>query len=191
MIRVRKRIEQYNIDDAKESRVCADADRQCDDGYEREAGFLHQHADAVTEVLSQFFEPSPSPHLACHLFDQPDVAEFTPRRRLSFINLLAALHPVALRHFEMGLDLFFQFFVPPLTAPKWESHVLSSLSLTTGVISRNRIAVIHDAMPPSDRFWSPCARACNRRAAPRSSKISPLRRRSPDRSLSHQTVGSQ
>jgi len=29
----------------------------------------------------------------------------------------------------MGLDLFFEFFVPPLSAPKWKSHVLHSLKI--------------------------------------------------------------
>src|SRR5262245_42962853 len=122
MIGVRKRIEERYIDDAEKRRVRADAERQRDDGNQAKPGFLHQHADAVMQVLSQFFEPSPSPNLARHLFDQTDVAEFPARRGLGFLSRGAALHPVALRHFEMGLDLFVEFLVPPLTAPKWESH---------------------------------------------------------------------
>ena len=52
-----------------------------------------------------------------------------------------------------------------------------------GVMSHAR-ASIHAAAQPSDRFWSPCARANNMRVAPRSSKRAPLRRMSPDRSRS-------
>src|SRR5262245_2343607 len=122
MIGVRKWIEEHYIDDAEERRVRADAERQRDDGNQGEPGFLHQHPDAVMQVLSQFFEPSPTPHLARHLFDQTDVAEFSARRGPGFLSRGAALHQVALRHFEMRLNLFFEFVIPPLTAPKWESH---------------------------------------------------------------------
>src|SRR5262245_39806320 len=122
MIGVRKWVEEHYIDDAEERRVRADAERQRDDGDQAKPGFLHQHADAVMQVLSQFFEPSPSPNLARPLCDQTDVAEVPGRRALVCLGRGAAPHPVRLRHLEMVLDLFVEFLVPPLTAPKWESH---------------------------------------------------------------------
>src|SRR5215813_6478718 len=49
--RILKRAKQNGVDDAENRRVRADAERQRDDRYSRESGFLHQHSRAVAQVL--------------------------------------------------------------------------------------------------------------------------------------------
>src|SRR5262245_41951263 len=122
MIGVRKRIEQHDIDNAEERRVGADPERQCDDGYNREAGFLQQHADAIMQVLSHLFEPSPSPHPALDFFDQTGVAEFPARRLFRLFYRLTALYSVAHGHFKMRSDLLFELPFLLSSPPKWEPH---------------------------------------------------------------------
>src|SRR5262245_1989586 len=121
MIGKRKRMEEYGVGDTEERCVRADPQRQRDDGDRRKAGGLHQHADAIMQVLSQLFEPPPSPHIARHLFDQSDVAEFPSRGLLGFLKRLTAFHPIANHHLQMAPDLFFQLLFTLFSSPQWKS----------------------------------------------------------------------
>ena len=49
----RKRAEQQRIDHAEDGAVGADAERERDDGDQREAGILQQRAQAVAQVLPE------------------------------------------------------------------------------------------------------------------------------------------
>src|SRR5262249_31214562 len=88
-----------------------------------------KHPQSISHVIEDEFCPRPSPHPTHGLFDQPDVAEFPPRRRFGILRALASLHAIADRHLQVALDLFFQlFFASP--SPEWELH--ASLSFLAG-----------------------------------------------------------
>src|SRR5262245_52508847 len=57
-VAVRKRAQQQAVDDAEDGRVSADAQSQCDNGYNSEAGFLQKHSRAVAQILKQCLHKS-------------------------------------------------------------------------------------------------------------------------------------
>src|SRR5262249_33014915 len=69
--------------------------------------------------------------------------------------------------------------------------LLLSTILSGNRLARERSRLIRGEAPPSDQFWSPYARADNKRAAPRPSRRPPPRRRSPGRLRSRRTTGSR
>ncbi|MBO0800410.1 MAG: hypothetical protein J2P31_16450, partial [Blastocatellia bacterium] len=55
----------------------------------------------------------------------PDIAEFTSSRQGCSFSRFTTLKTVALRHFEMGANLFFKLLFPT-TTPELELHALFS-----------------------------------------------------------------
>src|SRR5262249_3734743 len=72
---VRQRVKQSGVHDAEEGRVRAKAERQRDDGNQREAGVLEQHSRAIAQVLPERFYPSPAANVIAEFSVPAPVAE--------------------------------------------------------------------------------------------------------------------
>src|SRR5262249_9540584 len=111
--------QENGADDAENSRIGADAERQHDHGDRCKRGAAAKRANRVAKILDYLFEPDPSPHGSSGFLHQTHIAELASRVGLGLASGLAAFDAVAGRHFEMALDLFFQLIVPPAAPGPW------------------------------------------------------------------------
>ena len=74
-LRIRERPQQQRVDDREHRRVDADADRQRDEGDQREARRLAQHADRIAQVAHEGLEDRHAVHVVDLLADRAGIAE--------------------------------------------------------------------------------------------------------------------
>src|SRR5262245_29199736 len=85
---IRQLAEQHSINDAKDSGVCANAQRESEYRDEAKAGMLHQHPCTVPQVLNHRVLPSISLH--------PERIPDRARAPLEQIELGAPVEPIPL-----------------------------------------------------------------------------------------------
>src|SRR5262249_15987137 len=139
-----------------------------------------QHADAIMQVLSHLFEPSPSPHPALDFFDQTGVAEFPARRLFRLFYRLTALYSVAHGHFKMRSDLLFELPFLSSAPPKWDPNPFGLLSFRATHLAMRQVD------PPS----SPAMPEPNMRPTQRKSVTMRPSPGSADQLDSHRRAGS-
>jgi hypothetical protein len=100
--------------------VAADADRQRQDGDDREARGLAQRAQREPHILRDAFERGEEPHVAGLLLQMGDVAESAPRHLASGRVRHAAGPQVRLAHRQVKRDLVVQVALEP--APTHERN---------------------------------------------------------------------
>ncbi len=93
------------VDDAEDGGVCADAERESEDGDEGEAGIFAERAKGVAEILGEVVEYRGDTALVARgLLDQGDVAEFAVSAFGGLLRRGAAVLEIGGGHLEMGLE---------------------------------------------------------------------------------------
>src|SRR5262245_59253661 len=102
----RKRPEDDSVDDAEDSSVRSDPQRECEDTGQREGRRSSKLPDRVARIRDEFLDPRPSPDVIAALFEQGEIAESAP----GSVNSLLPSHPAGdqiIGHFvEVGPHLF-------------------------------------------------------------------------------------
>ena len=124
----RQAAQPYGIEQLKQRRVGADAQRQRQDRDQRESRISHEQACAVAKVLDPAVEPHPPPHLSRGFLDQRDVAKLAPRRVGGGIRRLPALDAVTYGLFQMLPDLVVEVAVAA-RSPGHDSLVFRALRM--------------------------------------------------------------
>src|ERR1700691_1082775 len=111
-----KWLEQNRIHHTEDRGSCADAQRKCEDGSEREAGRLPQLANGIADVASGLFEPRQAPLQAVSLAGLRDAAKGAQ----SGVPCLCLVHSAPTVFFDgqiyMRMELFVEVGIELLAA---------------------------------------------------------------------------
>src|SRR6266852_38995 len=131
------RVHQDAVDHAEHRRSGADAQRQGQNGDDRESWILPQHPHSVTRIISDVSQPSPSPHLPSNLLHQSHISKFPPRRALRFHCRVAPFQAFPRCHLEMAPHFLFKLRFSLLPPPETHRPPLPLLSFISPLITRH------------------------------------------------------
>jgi hypothetical protein len=156
-VRERQRSQDHGVDDREDRGVCADTERESEDGDGGEAWIFTEGADGEAEILEEIVQPGPRPWIARDALHQGDIAKFSARSAGSFFGRGAAVDQVARGEFEVRVEFFVELLFASFSRPG-KFHGLVLLDRETRSIPPlhaagefPRMSFIRGAVPPSDR----------------------------------------
>ena len=111
----RQRLQHHRIHQAEYSGVGANAERERQHGHQGERGAAAQHANAVTQVLDELFQPHPTARFVESLFGTCYVAEFAPSLVFRITRIRSLLSEFVRFDIEVGLNLSLKVAVLPFS----------------------------------------------------------------------------
>src|SRR5262245_33626748 len=115
---VRKRPQQYRVDNAEDRAVSADTQRQRDDGDQSEAGVSPQHPRPITQVLPQVLQPPRPARVAAPLLHLLRTAESEPGPPSRFLRIKSLRDEIGRMLVQMKAQFFFELLFHLLSEPQ-------------------------------------------------------------------------
>src|SRR5262245_53540380 len=143
LIRQIERAQNQCVHTAEDRRVRRDPRRQRDDGDKSEARLLHQHSQAVTQVLQQVLQPPCPAGVAALLLHLLRTAESEPSPSTRFLRIEAPRDEIGRVLVQMEAQFFFEFLFHLLSKPQSmpPGHLEPPKCVMTSVHSHRRAII--------------------------------------------------
>jgi hypothetical protein len=149
--------DERGVDNGKDSGVRANSQGQGDDGDQGKAGFVPQHAKAITDVVEKVFKRRPPPDVAGALLREGHIPKLTVSSKFGIFPRHAAPHQCFHLFFQVLLNLFGEIAVKTMARNQLLEPVHDSPLASTRVIPSSMRSNLETSrskcFAPADVTW--------------------------------------